>query len=209
MTFHAEVMTGPQRQALSQLAAAEPLQNMYLGGGTAVAVQLGHRTSVDLDWFTEQPLRDPAALAGEIAQAAVPFATSSVARGTLHGLVAGVRISFFETRYPLLRPVLFWPEFGCRLASAEDLGAMKLLAVAQRGARKDFLDVYALGLSAVPLREMLSLFRQKYRVDDVSRVLYGLSYFEDAEAEPMPQVLVDLDWNEVKATIKQWVKDLA
>ena len=96
MEFHPEVMTEPQRQALLQLAAAAPLRNMYLGGGTAVAIQFGHRTSVDLDWFTEQPLQAPAELAGEIAQAAVPFQTSSVARGTLHGSVAGVRTSFYD-----------------------------------------------------------------------------------------------------------------
>ncbi|NIQ96181.1 MAG: nucleotidyl transferase AbiEii/AbiGii toxin family protein, partial [Desulfuromonadales bacterium] len=65
-------------------------------------------------------------------------------RGTLHGTVAGIRVSFLEYRYPLLQPLVPWATYGFSLASLEDLACMKLSAIAQRGAKKDFIDLHAL-----------------------------------------------------------------
>jgi predicted nucleotidyltransferase component of viral defense system len=78
---------------------------------------------------------------------------------------------------------------GCQLASLDDLTAMKLAAISQRGSRKDFLDIYELGIKHAPLKRMLELYEQKYAVDDIGHVLLGLSYFDDAEREPMPMVI--------------------
>jgi hypothetical protein len=78
--------------------------------------------------------------------------------------------------------------------------------VAQRGLRKDFLDVYALGLKHKSLQEMLRLYQRKYNVKDVAPVLYGLTYFDDAEKERMPRMLWKMDWQIVKQTIQEWVK---
>jgi hypothetical protein len=181
---------------------------MYLGGGTAVALHLGHRQSIDLDWFSEQPLVNPMRLAQELRDSGIEFVTTSVERGTLHGTHAGVRVSFPEYRYPVLKPPHQWSNYGCAVAAIEDLAAMKMLAVAQRGSRKDFLDVYALG-ERLPLTEMLRLYQEKFSVEDISRVLYGLCYFGDADHEPMPRLLADTDWDCVKRTIQDRVKELA
>jgi hypothetical protein len=121
-------------------------QQFYLGGGTALAIHLGHRRSVDFDWFTQEHITDPLRLAQDLNDQGIVFVTRSIERGTLHGSVSGVQVSFLEYRYPLLQPLVAWPMFGCTLASPEDLACMKLSALAQRGAKKDFIDIYALGI---------------------------------------------------------------
>ena len=209
MTFHAEVITEDQQRAMREFAPIMSDRGFYLGGGTAVAIHLGHRRSVDLDWFRAQPLENPAQLAGEIQSAGISFVLGGSERGSLHGTLHGVRTSFFEYRYPLLEPAVRWTDFGCEVASRADLAGMKLLAIAQRGLRKDFVDVYALGMQALALRQMLDWYCRKFGTEDTSRVLYSLSYFEDAEAEPMPQMLHDASWEEIKSTIQQWVREAA
>ena len=92
-------------------------RQIYLAGGTSVALQLGHRRSVDLDWFSDLPIDDPMALAGDIKSAQVPFETKSVGRGTLHGQVLGVETSILEFKYPLLRPPLVCSDLNCHPAT--------------------------------------------------------------------------------------------
>jgi hypothetical protein len=86
---------------------------------------------------------------------------------------------------------------------------MKLAAVAQRGARKDFIDLYAIGLRKISLREMLELYRHKYSTTDVAHVLAALTYCEDAEREPMPTMIWHDDWSTIKRTVRGWVKAFA
>ena len=86
---------------------------------------------------------------------------------------------------------------------------MKLLAVDQRGAKRDFVDIHALAAHARPLAEMLELFRRKFAVEDIARVLYSLTYFEDAEGDPMPRMLKNVTWEQVKDDIRTWVKAIA
>ena len=171
-------------------------------------MHLGHRQSIDFDWFAPSAFDDPLDLAERLRADGVALEATQVAPGTLHARVLGVRTSFLRYLYPLLRPSLPWPEFSCELASIEDLACMKLADVAQRGARKDFLDVFAIG-GRLPLGQMLDLYRDKYAIGDVGHVLAGLCYFDDAEREPTPILLKPVDWDEVKATIRSWVKAVA
>jgi hypothetical protein len=78
--------------------------------------------------------------------------------------------------------------------------------VDQRGAKKDFLDIHALGTHGLSLSSMLEFFRRKFAVDDVSRVLYSLCYVSDADQEPMPVMHTDVSWEQAKSDIRQWVK---
>jgi hypothetical protein len=91
------------------------------------------------------------------------------------------------------------------MASLADLGAMKLLAIAQRGSKKDFVDVYALGQERQSLTPLLDAYRDKFDVEDISRILYSLTYFEDAEREPPLHMFWDASWDDIKRTITQWV----
>jgi hypothetical protein len=206
LTLRVDTLGRTQRAVLKTLAPFTCDHGFYLGGGTALALRLGHRRSVDFDWFCEQPLADPLRLASEIAAAGIPFKPARTEAGTLHGTSRGVRLSFLQYRYPLLRPGL--DEGGIVLASLEDLAAMKLAAVAQRGARKDFVDVFALG-QRFRLDEMLAFYRTKYSLKDWGHVLVALSYFDGADREPMPAMLERWTWRSIKTAIGGWVREAA
>lgn len=91
-----------------------------------------------------------------------------------------------------------------RPAASEDIAAMKLAAVAQRGSKKDFIDVFALGRH-FGLGDMLVSYRKKYGVEDVGHVLVALAYFDDADRERTPMLLQRQSWPDVKATIRGWL----
>ena len=159
---------------------------------------------MDFDWFRARPIQDPLHLAAELRTPALPLEIGRVEKGTLHGTVRRVRVSFLEYRYPLLRPVI--DVSGLSLASLEDIAAMKLAAVAQRGSKKDFVDVFALG-QRFGLGDMLGFYRSKYAVKDIGHVLVALAYFDDADRERMPTLLRQWKWPGIKARIKRWVAD--
>jgi len=208
VSFHPYVLGTVQQKVLRQLGPLMATQRFYLGGGTALAIHLGHRRSVDFNWFTREHIADPLHLARDLNDQDIAFVTGNIERGTLHGSVSGVQISFLEYRYPLLQPLVAWPMFGCMLASPADLACMKLSALAQRGAKKDFVDVYALGIKYCSLSDMLGWYQQKYAVTNLTHVLYGLAYFDDADRERMPRMFWDSNWRTIKKTIVQWLQDL-
>ena len=207
MSFHEEILTERQREALRLLGSKAAERDFYLAGGTAIALHLGHRRSVDFDWFLSERMEDPLRLSVELQEEGIPFETGQIDRGTLYGSVHGVRVSFLEFRYPMLDPLVPWPEYGCRLAGYRDLACMKLSAIAQRGSRKDFVDLYALGQSGCSLPDMLTWYREKFSVRDIAHLLYALAYFDDAEAEQMPDMIWQVDWKQVKKTISAWVRN--
>jgi hypothetical protein len=171
-----------------------------------VALQLGHRRSVDFDWFTRESF-EPLRVAQELRDHKIPFVTEDVADGTLHGLVRGVQVSLLRHNYPLLARPRAW-RHGIRIAARADLVAMKLAAIAQRGAKKDFVDICALGRQSGSVRPMLRWYRKKYGIENIAHLLRGLTYFDDAEAERMPRMVWDVDWRTIKDTIRQWVREL-
>ncbi|MBI4545887.1 MAG: nucleotidyl transferase AbiEii/AbiGii toxin family protein [Gemmatimonadetes bacterium] len=116
-------------------------------------------------------------------------------------------MSLLEYRYPLLQPLVHWEEFNCPLAPLEDLACMKLSALASRGSKKDFLDIYALGKTQFGLAEMLQLYRAKYATDDVAHVIMSLAYFDDAQQEEMPEMIWEVGWEQVERTLEGWVTD--
>jgi len=95
------------------------------------------------------------------------------------------------------------------LATLEDLACMKLSTLTQRGSKKDFVDIYALGLRYFSLRDMFRLYQKKFSIEDMGHVLYGLSYFDDADKERLPKMFWDTDWRTIKKTIQGWVKEVA
>jgi hypothetical protein len=209
MTFHPEAISTKQHEVLHRLGPIISEVGFYLGGGTALALNLGHRRSVDFDWFTGDRIADPLRLAQHLRDAQVDFSTGQIARGTLHGTIAGVRLSFLEYRYPLLQSTIPWPRYYISLASLDDLACMKLSAIVQRGAKKDFVDVFALVKEHKSLPELLNLYRRKYETDDIAHLLYALVYFDDADRERMPKLLWPLDWRTIKQQIRDWVHELA
>jgi hypothetical protein len=193
-----EILTGPQQSLLELLSRIPEARTFYLAGGTALALHLGHRRSRDFDFFRSQTfvpqdllsaLRDTDGV--EVLQEAA---------GTLTVRLREVPTSFFRYDYPLLRPLRSSP-WNVPLAEPEDIAAMKLSALAGRGSRKDFVDLYTYARQVAPLDQAFEGFREKYRgvTIDPYHLIRSLSYFEDAEAEPMPEVLGEITWDAVKA----------
>lgn len=206
MSFHPEILTPRQREVLRSLGSPVSRHGFHLGGGTAIALHLGHRRSVDFDWFRQPLLEDPLELARDLQEEGIPFVTGWTRRSTLYGTVRGVRVSFFQFRYRFLRPLILWPEPSCHLAALEDLACMKLSAISQRGSRKDFVDLFALGRHGFSLQQMLGWYREKFEVDDIAHLLYALVYFDDADKEPRPSMLWKVSWREIKETLRGWVR---
>ncbi len=209
MSFHPEVLEARQTTVLDAMAPMLAARGFRLGGGTGLALALGHRRSVDFDWFVAGELGDPLRLARVLREEGVDLEIDRVAEGTLHGTVDGVRVSLLEFRYPDLAEPIRWPEREVSILSLDDIGCMKLSAIAQRGARKDFVDLFALGRNHRPLGDLLELYRKKFDVRETGHLLYSLAYFEDAEKERMPEMLWDLEWPEVRRQIEAWVAGLA
>lgn len=176
----------------------------YLAGGTAVAIYYHHRLSVDLDWFTSDPMGDVMVLARHL-EKTFPLEITDVQPGTLHIRTEGVRLSFLEYRYPMLQQSRFFKEYGCQVASLDDLSCMKLSAIAQRGSCKDFVDLYELVQKHRPFQELLELYQKKYSVKDVTPVLYGMVYFDRAGSEPLPEMWHG-SWDEVKDACRAWAE---
>lgn len=196
--MYPEILEGPQKSALAQLDRAPLPADFYLAGGTALALHLGHRRSVDLDFFSQGPFENEILLAllrriGEVR-------VGQNEPGTFRGQLGGVQISFIRYDYPLL-DALITLDFGPRVAGARDVACMKLSAIMSRGARRDFVDLYAACQVGHGLSAVWGWFEQKYRgiSYDPYHLAKSLVYFVDAEKEPMPVMLWPCRWDEVKA----------
>lgn len=188
---------------LKRLQASPFLSGTRLVGGTALALQIGHRRSVDLDLFGSWSPQDDLKWAVEECGRAV----FEKEQGRMQFCyIDGVKVDFVTYTAPWLDPPV--EEDGVRLAGLRDIAAVKLFAVANRGTRKDFVDVHFL-LSRFRLADMVSWFREKYPDAALFPVLRSLVYFDDAENDFPPVMLAPFDWEKAKADIRAAVEELA
>lgn len=204
--FHIEVMSAPMRRAFAQVAPLLSERGFYLAGGTAVALYYGHRRSVGLDWFCFEPF-DPIELVQQLRDAGADIQSVSPAENTLIARLGRTKLSCFTYRYPMVAPLRFWQEYQASLASPEDLICMKLAAILQCGAKRDFIDLYVLA-QQIPLPKALSLYVQKYGAAESASLVYALTYFDDADAEPTPPMRIRLNWRTVKAFLREQARQL-
>ncbi len=203
--MHDEILTPRQRSVLRPLAAAATSAGLYLAGGTAIALHLGHRRSDDFDWFSDGAPIDIAALT-DLLRASLAFQVDVIDEGTLVGTSDGVRVACYAYRYSRLEDTTAVQQWALRLAGVRDLAAMKLLAIAQRGSRKDFIDVHALLEHGITMSQMLDDYQQKFRTSGRMPVLRGLVYFDDAEAEPIPEMLQPFTWDVLRDRLRREVE---
>ena len=127
---------------------------------------------------------------------------------TLYLQVQGTTVSLFGYSYPLVAPLLRPDTSLLPLASREDIVAMKLAAIASRGSRKDFIDLWLLATRYWPLPDCLELYRRKFAARDIGHVVRSLTYFDDADEEPPLRLLIDVDWEEIKRDLVSGVREL-
>jgi len=161
VTLHERAITASCRRGLEYLRPFSFLQDFYLAGGTALALQIGHRISTDLDWFTASRLLETEErnqIRAELA-ASGNFEVTSEQDGMLFTRLFGTDVSFIHQHHTLLNPTLEYE--GVHLASPTDIGLMKLAAINSRGTRRDFVDLYCLR-ETVALDRLLELVPAKY-----------------------------------------------
>ncbi|MBK6995806.1 MAG: nucleotidyl transferase AbiEii/AbiGii toxin family protein [Lewinellaceae bacterium] len=189
---------------MKQLMAMPQLDSFFLVGGTALALQYGHRFSVDLDLFTTEPFDKEALL--EVLNQEFSVSVESESKNIYITYINDVKVDFVKVAYPRLFPLIEMD--GIRMLEIRDLAPMKLNAVTGRGTKKDFYDIYFL-LKIMPVTEIIDLFRKKFSQHEVFHVIKSLSYFEDAEGYADPVVFdKNLSWETVKSTIQKAVKSL-
>ncbi len=201
------VLSPTTRSNLALVAGTPLADQFYLAGGTAVALYLDHRRSYDLDFFI--PERDfPSDLPRRELMHLGELVVLHEGAGTFVGTLDGEQISFFVYPYPLLESTMTF--VGVQIAQLPDLAAMKLDAISSRGTKRDFIDLYQICQDVFPLRETIQHFERKYAGVRYSMVhlLKSLKYFEDAESDPMPPMLVPLEWAGVKRFFEGEVRQL-
>lgn len=184
---------------LSEIMKIEELNEFYLVGGTALALWLGHRTSIDLDFFIHSDFDAPTvAFALEKKFDAKNIETG---KNLVRCYIAEIKIEFISHQYPLLKNIQ--KINGIRLASVEDICAFKLNAVVNRGSKKDFWDIACL-LDQFQLNQILDFYSNKYKQFNLWQVEKSLCFFKDADEELVEiNDLKGLNWETVKIKIKE------
>jgi hypothetical protein len=199
-----EILSRAQARLLPNLVGLKS-RGFYLAGGTALALHLGHRSSVDFDFYSSEPF-EPELLLSEINRRVTETTQIQVKENTLILECDKVQVSAFYYPYRMLKPL---EDSGdILLASVEDIAAMKVIAIIQRGRRRDFIDIFYL-IDKLGLKKLLALAERKYPDFNLYLALQALTYFEDAERENEARAIrTRVPWKTVKNSITAEVKRL-
>jgi predicted nucleotidyltransferase component of viral defense system len=192
----------PTLELLTQLMGEPAFSGLRLVGGTSLALQIGHRRSIDIDLFGRME-NDVYSISQKLSN----FGSVSLLNQTenIHiYLVNGIKVDLVNYPYPWLEDTITID--GLRLAGFKDIAAMKLAAITGRGTRKDFIDLFFL-LKQYTLREMMSFYEHKYSDGSPFLVLKSLTYFDDADRDQTPVMLQPVNWQEIKKTIISSVRE--
>lgn len=167
-----------------------------LVGGTSLALQMGHRISIDIDLFGASEIDEDLFL-----EVLKKFGTVQVIKKSKNILICsvnGIKVDFVNYQYRLLESPLL--EENIRLVKKKDIAVMKVNAIAGSGSIKDFIDVYFL-LNEFSINEMIGFYLQKYSDGSEVMVRKSLTYFDDADNEEAPIMFQTITWKEIKKTI--------
>jgi len=202
--LYLNILDAKRQSALGKLGFLKSL-GAYLAGGTALALQIGHRTSIDFDFYTPRHFKR-----GKLAllfKEQLKEAKIEIIRDqddTFEISLNGIHASLFFYPYKLLKKPLVWKNVS--IVSAEDVAAMKLLAISQRGKRRDFIDMYYL-IKMFGLESVVEMTEKKFPEFDVYNGLRGLVFFDEAdkdrEIRRIKAFRDRLSWRSVKISIQQ------
>lgn len=191
---------------LDQLVASDILSShrFYLAGGTALAIQLGHRLSVDLDFFSVDDF-ELQNLIISLNEYVGEITIRNMSKGTINALIDGEKVSFLSYPYKNVYPLLSFR--GCPIADYRDIAASKLVTISQRGLMRDFYDLDTIIQKGLSFTEVITIMQEKYPTINtiMPHIIRSIGYFEDADHEPPPLInkegfslLTDTEWNEIK-----------
>ncbi|WMN11297.1 nucleotidyl transferase AbiEii/AbiGii toxin family protein [Marivirga salinae] len=202
--LYKESITNETLDLLKSLTSENLLTDFFLVGGTALALQIGHRKSIDLDFFSSTAFDS-----NQIQNLLInkyQFQIDYQAENTILGYINDVKIDFISHQYPQLAKIENIE--GLRLANIKDIGAMKLNAICNRGSKKDFVDIFLL-MDTFSLGELILFYQKKYNQTNSIMVLKSILFFDDAELEPEPIYLSkQIVWEDIKEKITTEAKKL-
>jgi predicted nucleotidyltransferase component of viral defense system len=206
--LHKECLPKEGWKVLRNLSKMLSGYNAVLSGGTALALHLGHRISMDLDFFTDVEFNTEA-LISEIRKTKVPLRILSEGKGYLITEVSGIKTSLFTYEYPFIEELCVYK--SVRIAGVLDIASMKIIALSQRGTKRDFVDLFFI-LQELPFHKIAKHMVMRFGPERINPVHIGKSmvYFSDAESHPDPTYVKgkEVSWIKVKDFFRHYVKQL-
>ena len=199
--LHYQTIDPKTLELLNKLMQIDAFNALRLVGGTSLALQIGHRKSIDLDLFGKLEI-DEIELS-ETLHKIGPITLLKKTKNINIYLIDGIKVDIVNYPYPWLDEVSV--KDNIRLASQRDIAALKLAAITGRGTKKDFIDLFFL-LQTYKLKEIMEFYKLKYYDASEILVLKSLAYFDDAEAEEDPIMFKKINWTEVKGVITNCLK---
>ena len=205
--WHYETLPRQTKKALDFLSKEEWLNksNWYLAGGTALALQAGHRKSVDLDFFSEDKNFNEKKLLANFAENS-NLEIEVEEKNTIYAKLFGAKVSFIAYPFFVPKQKPLW-HGTIRVLDRIDIGVMKITAISQRGRKRDFFDLYWCAYNVEPLENIIKRLKVQYPMvaHDYHHILKSMVYFEDAESDPEPEIYFPADWKKVK---KFFIKEI-
>lgn len=198
-----EILDRKRKKLLLQLAFLKKY-GFYLAGGTALALQIGHRVSLDFDFYTGREF-DNKKLFLELEKKFKNVILIQKSEQTLIVKINDIAVSFFHYPYPLIFPSI--KVEGAELASKEDISAMKIIAISDRGTKRDFIDIYFL-VKEFSFERIFGFVKKKYPNFNIYVGLQGLSYFVDAEKQQQRKLYLfhSVSWSKIKKFLIEQIK---
>jgi hypothetical protein len=207
-----KIISGSLMKLIEKLNAIPDMASLYLGGGTALALQLGHRRSEDLDFFMPERI-DPVSLLKAIAVTTGDLLVLNQTPAHTELLIQKIKVDLISERISPRFPLIpIDPQIlDLKMADARDIGGMKLLAIGSRGSKKDFVDLFCLTREVITLESLIGTAERGLKEAKYSRLLFlkSLVDFEEAEQEPDPMMIWDKSWGEIKEALKEDVRRIA
>lgn len=184
------------QNALALLGQSRFLQHTYLAGGSALALHLGHRYSVDFDFFSRKPIN--AKQLAEKLTGIGTFKTQMTDKKTLIGEFNAIKFSLFHYDYPLIAKLHQFK--GISIADPADIAGMKIVAICDRGTKKDYVDLYFLAKERFSWEKMFDIYQKKYKLlaNNIYTIITAMRYFAEAEETEMPKMIKQVSWQEIK-----------
>ncbi|HCS78705.1 TPA: hypothetical protein DIV55_03090 [Patescibacteria group bacterium] len=192
----ANVLSQSAQTALAVLGKSGVIADGYLAGESAFALHFGHRISEDFDFFSSKEF-EPAMLSNKLSEAG-EFVEEKAIGITLLGTFNTVKFSYFEYNYPLVASTTTFSNVS--IAHPHDIAAMKLVAITDRGTKRDYIDLFEITRQNISFDTMFSLYDQKYKKlqTKIFTLIKALTYFDEADKTDMPQMLTPVSWGKVK-----------
>lgn len=205
-----DILPKETKIALDFLAGQNWLKNnnWYLAGGTALAIQASHRKSFDLDFFSRESFFDNVELI-ENFSGNEAWESSINKKNTIYGKLFGAKVSFIA--YPFFVPDEKFIKYGAiNILNSRDVEVMKIIAISQRGKKRDFFDLYWCARNIEPLEDVIKRLKKQYPsvAHDYHHILKSLVYFADAESDPDPELNFKASWDEVKDYFQSEVPEI-